>query len=142
MLTLLFSVLILPADTVTGRIVDSAGHAVPQAIVEVAELGTSVTTSADGAFRLNLAPGRYTLAVRRHGYAPVVREIIVTTATPAELQIMLTPSPFKLEPLTVTASRQPLASESSPLPVTSLTGDALRNAQSVSLAHVVEALPG
>ncbi|HEY7192677.1 MAG TPA: TonB-dependent receptor [Gemmatimonadales bacterium] len=142
MLTLLLSVLILPADTVTGRIVDTAGHAVPQAIVEVAELGTSVTTSADGTFRLNLAPGRYTLAVRRHGYAPAVREVVLTPGMPAELQIMLTPSAFQLEPLTVTATRQPLPSQSSPLPSTALTGDALRNAQSVSLAHVVATLPG
>jgi len=142
MLTLLLSALVLPADTVNGRIVDTAGHAVPQAIVEVAELGTSVTTSADGGFRLSLAPGRYTLAVRRHGYAPVVREIVVTPRMPSELQIMLTPSAFQLEPLTVTASRQPLSSQSSPLPVTALTGDELRNSQSVSLAHVVEALPG
>jgi len=142
MFTLLLSILVLPADTVTGRIVDTAGHAIPQAIIEVAELGTSVTTSADGTFRLSVAPGRYTLAVRRHGYAPVVREIVVAAATPAELQIMLTPSAFQLEPLTVTATRQPLPSQSSPLPVTALAGAELRNAQGVSLAHVVEALPG
>ena len=142
MVALILGVLTLPADTVTGRIVDTAGHAVPQAIVEVAELGTSVTTSAEGAFRLNIAPGRYTLAVRRHGYAPVVREVVVTPGTPTELQIMLTPSAFQLEPLTVTATRQPLPSQSSPLPATALMGDELRNAQSVSLAHVVEALPG
>src|SRR5207249_3677728 len=77
MLTLLLSVLILRADTVTGRIVDNAGQPVPQAIVEITELGTSVTAGADGAFRVALAPGRYTLAVRRHGFAPAVREIAV-----------------------------------------------------------------
>jgi len=134
-------VLILPADTVSGRVVDNAGQPVPQAIVEITQLGKSVTAGADGAFRIALAPGRYTLAVRRHGFAPALREIAVG-AGQAALEIVLTPSAFKLEPVTVTATRQPLAPGSSPLPATALAGDELREAQSVSLAHVVEALPG
>jgi len=141
MLTLLLSVLIQPADTVTGRVVDNAGQPVAQAIVEVTQLGTSVTAGADGAFLVTLAPGRYTLAVRRHGFAPVVREISVGGGQ-AALEIVLTPSAFRLEPVTVTATRQPLASVSSPLPATALAGGELREAQSVSLAHVVDALPG
>jgi iron complex outermembrane recepter protein len=143
MLGLLLSALLLPADTVAGRVIDNAGQPIPQAIIEVAELGTSVTATDAGAFRVALAPGRYTLAVRRHGFAPAVREVSVGAgqATPI-LEIVLRPSAFQLEPLTITATRQPLASETSPLPVSALSGDQLRAAQSVSLAHVVEALPG
>jgi len=142
MLPLLLSVLfVLPADTVSGRVVDNAGQPVPQAIVEITQLGRSVTAGADGGFRLSLTPGRYTLAVRRHGFAPVVRELSVGAGQPA-LEIVLQPSAFQLEPVTVTATRQALAAESSPLPATALAGDELRAAQSVSLAHVVEALPG
>src|SRR5216117_2940334 len=141
MFALLLSVLILPADTVTGRVVDNAGQGVPQAIVEITQLGKSVTAGADGAFRLSLTPGRYTLAVRRHGFAPIVREISVGAGQLA-LEIVLTPSAFQLEPVTVTATRQALAIESSPLPASALAGDELRAAQSVSLAQVVEALPG
>src|SRR3989441_3230899 len=141
MLTVLLSVLLLPADTVRGRVTDDAGQPVAQAIVEVADLGKSVTTAADGGFRIARAPGRYPLTVRRTGFAPVVREISVGTGQPA-LAIVLTPSAFRLEPVTVTATRQPLASELSPLPTAALAGDELRRAQSVSLAHVVAALPG
>src|SRR3989475_739096 len=141
MLTLVLSVLILPADTVTGRVVDNAGQPVPQAIVEITQLGKSVTAGADGASRVPLAPGRYARAARRRGSAPAVREISVG-AGQAALEIVLTPSAFNLEPVTVTATRQPLASASSPLPATALAGDELRQAQSVSRAHVVEALPG
>src|SRR5213076_3097996 len=88
--------------------VDSAGQGVPQAIVEITQLGKSVTAGADGAFWLSLAPGRYTLAVRRHGFAPIVREISVGAGQLA-LEIVLTPSAFQLEPVTVTATRQALA---------------------------------
>jgi len=98
--------------------------------------------TADGGFRLVLAPGRYTLAVRRHGFAPAVREISVGVPPGGTFEIVLRPSAFQLEPMTVTATGQPLASETSPLPADALAGDALRQAQSVSLAHVVEALPG
>src|SRR6266545_882941 len=141
MFALLLSVLILPADTVSGRVVDNAGQPVPQAIVEITQLGKSVTAGADGAFRVALAPGRYTLAVRRQGFAPAVREISVG-AEQSALEIVLTPSAFRLEPVTVTATRQPLASASSPLPADALAGDELRRAQGVSLAHVVATLPG
>src|SRR2546426_138518 len=142
MVVLLLPTLTAPADTVTGRVIDNGGQPIPQATVEITELGKSVTATADGGFRLVLAPGRYTLAVRRHGFAPAVREISVGGAAGGSLEIVLTPSAFQLEPVTVTATRQPLASGSSPLPATALAGDALRQAQSVSLAHVVEALPG
>src|SRR5882672_8541667 len=143
MLFLLLSSLLAPADTVTGRVIDDAGQPVAQAIVEVVDLGRSVPTGMDGAFRIALAPGRYTLAVRRHGFASAVREISVGGGQPtASLEIVLTPSAFRLEPVTITATRQPLASEFSPLPTDALAGDELRRAQSVSLAHVVEALPG
>jgi len=143
MLTLLLSVLILPADTVRGRVADNAGQPVAQAIVEVTDIGKSVTTGADGAFRIALAPGRYTLAVRRQGFAPAVREISVGSGQPSgAVEIVLAPSALRLEPVTVTATRQPLASASSPLPADALAGDDLRRAQGVSLAHVIEALPG
>jgi len=141
MLALLLSILILPADTVRGHVVDTAGQPIPQAIVEVADLGTRVTTGADGGFRIALAPGSYTLTVRRTGFGAAVREISVGTGQPA-LAIVLTPSAFRLEPVTVTATRQPLASQLSPLPTAALAGEELRRAQSVSLAHVVAALPG
>jgi outer membrane receptor protein involved in Fe transport len=143
MLVLLLSALLAPTDTINGRVVDNAGHPVAQAIVEITDLARSVTTGTDGAFRIVLAPGGYTLAVRRQGFAPAVREVVVGGGkSNGTLEIALTPSAFRLEPVTVTATRQPLASEFSPLPADALAGDELRRAQSVSLAHVVEALPG
>jgi len=141
MLALVLSILIPPADSVTGRVVDTAGHPIAGAIVEVTELGRTVTTASDGNFRLAIPPGRYTVAVRAHGYAPVVRAISVGAAE-GPLEIALTLSPFRLEPITVTATRQPLATEGSSLPATALAGDELRRAQGVSLAHVADVLPG
>ena len=71
-------------------------------------------------FRLQLPPGHYTLVIRRPGYAPAVREIAIDGGPTSPLQIALTPSPFRLEPITVTATRQPLAAEGSSLSATAL----------------------
>jgi iron complex outermembrane recepter protein len=145
MRVLLPAVLILFASTataqVTGRVTDAAGLPVATVSVEVAELGRSVLTDADGAYQLTLpGGGRYTIVFRHPGYAPAVREIAVTG--PQTLDVSLAPTALRLEPVTVTATRSPVATEGSPLPVASLAGQALRRAQSVSLAHVLEALPG
>jgi iron complex outermembrane receptor protein len=141
MLALILSILIPPADSVTGRVVDPGGQPIASAVVEIAELGRHVTTAADGSFRLALPPGHYTLVIRYQGYAPAVREIVGGPGQ-ALFEITLTPSPFRLEPVTVTATRQPLATTGASLPATALAGDELRQAQSVSLAHVVDVLPG
>src|SRR6267142_1315591 len=115
MLFFFIATLLQPSDTLMGRVVDVGGQPVAAAIVEVTELGRSVTTTEAGEFRVAIAPGRYTLAVRRHGFAPVVREIVVARGQ-ATLEIVLTPSALRLEPVTVTASRQPSAVQTSPLP--------------------------
>src|SRR2546425_3022763 len=128
-------------DTVFGRVTDSAGQPIGLASVAIPILSRQVATGADGAFRLTGVPrGRFTLVVRRPGYASIVREVAVPTAAP--LQIAMTATPFDVEPVTVTATRTPIAAAASPLPTASLGGDALRRTRGVSLAHVLEDLPG
>ena len=128
------------ADTLTGHITDATGQPISAATVEITELGRRVATAPDGSFRLALPPGRYTVVIRRTGFAPVVRDVMVAGA--ARVDVALTPSPFRLEPVTVTATRSPVAANASPLPVSQLAGAQLRQARGISLAHVVEALPG
>src|SRR5438445_13394048 len=127
-------------DTLTGRVTDQSGQPVALATVEIAELGTRVTTTADGAFRFNIPSGTYTLTVTRGGFAPASRTIAVRGTT--TLDVRLAVSPFALEPVTVTATRQPIAPDLSPLPVATLSGEGLRTEHGVSLAHVLEAHPG
>src|SRR6266566_840858 len=127
-------------DTLTGRVTDQSGQPVALATVEIAELGTRVTTTADGAFRFAIPTGTYTLTVAHAGFAPASRTIAVRGTT--TLDVRLAVSSFALEPVTVTATRQPIAPDLSPLPVATLSGEGLRREQGVSLAHVLEALPG
>src|SRR5256886_4092072 len=127
-------------DTLTGRVTDQSGQPVALATVEIAELGMRVTTTADGAFGFNIPGGRYTLTVTHAGFAPASRAIAVNGTT--TLDVRLAVSPFALEPVPLPAPRQPVALDLSPLPVASRSGPGLHREQGVSLAHVLEALPG
>jgi outer membrane receptor protein involved in Fe transport len=128
-------------DTLSGRVVDPDGNAVPGATVTVVELHRVAVTKADGGYRFtNLPAGRYTVTVRGLGFAPVARDVTIRGAT--ALAVTLRRTSIWIEPVTVTATRAPLAAGSSPLPTAALSEDRLRREQSVSLAHALADLPG
>ena len=127
-------------DTLRGTVVDTAGHPLAAATVSVAELGLTLVTKADGMFRVaELPTGRYTLVVRRLGYAPIV----ATAAVPGlPLALVLRPSALHLDAVTVTATRSAISPLASPLPTAELSGEQLRHAHEVSLAHALDQIPG
>lgn len=129
------------SDTLSGRVTDREGQPIALARVALSEIGREQLTAADGWFRFVGVPRRrYTLVVRRPGYVPIVREVSVPSAE--TIALTLSPTPFAVEPVTVTATRTPLDASASPLPVAVLGGDALRRAASVSLAQTLEGLAG
>ena len=128
-------------DTLSGRVVDPDGNAVPGATVTVVELHRVAVTRADGGYRFtDLPAGRYTVTVRGLGFAPVARDVTIRGAT--ALAVTLRRTSIWIEPVTVTATRAPLAASLSPLPTEALSEDRLRREQSVSLAHALADLPG
>src|SRR2546430_96213 len=128
-------------DTLSGRVADPDGNPVAGATVTVVELHRVAVTRADGLSRFaDLPPGRYTITVRGLGFAPLARDVAVRGAT--ALSVTLTRTAIWVEPVTVTATRAPLAAELSPLPTEALSEDRLRREQSVSLAHALANLPG
>jgi iron complex outermembrane recepter protein len=132
---------LVPAgDTLRGTVADTAGRPVPAATVNVAELGLTAITQADGVFRFSDVPaGRYTVVVRRLGFAPTVATAAV--AGPP-LAVVLRRSELHLEAVTVTATRSAIAPLASPLPTAELAGEQLRRAHEVSLAHALDQLAG
>jgi iron complex outermembrane receptor protein len=128
-------------QTLNGRVVDSAGAAIPNAVVSLAELRLATTTSGDGTFAFPVVPsGKFTLVVRRVGFASAVREIVVPNA--GDLVVQLSATPFEVEPVTITATRLPTTSLRSPLPTSALSEDQLRRDQSISVAKSLSKLPG
>lgn len=128
-------------EEVRGRVVDSAGAPIANAVVSLAELRLATKTAADGTFSFGGVPaGRYTLVARHVGYAAAVRDVVVSGAT--EVTLQLAETPFQVEPVTVTATRSPTSALSSSLPTSALSEDQLRREASISLAHSLRKLPG
>src|SRR2546428_7388948 len=93
-------------DTLAGRVVDRDRQGLADATVLVAELHRVTTTGPDGAFRFPaVPPGRYTVVVRRLGYAARVAEVEVGTG-PADLTLL--PAAVQVEAGDVTPTPQPV----------------------------------
>jgi len=132
---------VLPGDTLKGRITTVAGAPIPGVVVQLPELDRNTQTDRDGVFLLADVPaGTHTVVFRRPGFAPVVRSVDLTQAT--ELDVVLKETPFELEPVVVTGTRTPVQPLLSVLPTATLSSDQLRRHQSVSLAHMIDNIPG
>src|SRR5437879_13513876 len=94
----------LAGDTVSGRIVDSAGSPLPAAAVQLVELHRTTLAASDGRFSLpDVPPGRYTLVVRHPGYAAVVRPVVV--AGPVRVDLLPGSGPLQVAPVPATGAR-------------------------------------
>jgi iron complex outermembrane recepter protein len=127
------------ADTVRGRVVDGGGGGVAGARVTVTELGSAVTTGDDGRFALVVPRGRYTIIVESAGFATATRDF---DSQSGSLDLSLQTSPFRMDPVNVTVTRQPSAASESSLPVSSLGQETLRREHNESLARAVSTLAG
>ena len=85
-----------PAGTIEGSVVNASGDPVPGARVEVHQKdfypfsGSSTPCESDGAFRIEaLSPGYYTLRAKAEGYAPGYSEVVQPGVS--GLRIGLTP---------------------------------------------------
>ncbi len=85
-----------------GRVTDAlSGAPVVAAVVAVEGAGAETLSGADGSFVIRaLAPGRYTVRVRRLGYAPAyVEEVRIANGIDARVEVALAPLPVELTPV-------------------------------------------
>ncbi|WKW11909.1 TonB-dependent receptor [Pseudogemmatithrix spongiicola] len=132
------------AGKVHGIVTDSAGVALPNATVIVAELGRATTTDAEGKFTIRGVPvGDYHLSVMLLGYAPghlVVRvpaedsEVLAT--------IRLTATPLRLTAMVVAASPTGTESDRLTQAALELSGRSLSRALGSSVAASLAGEPG
>ncbi|HUQ46697.1 MAG TPA: TonB-dependent receptor [Gemmatimonadaceae bacterium] len=132
-----------PAVTgsISGIVTDAASRPVPGAIVSVTELRLQAVTGPDGRFGFSSVPaGHYTLVARRLGYASAVRSSIASQSTGVTMTLVSTP--MTVDPITVTATREPAVVGGSVLAVSEVSEEALRRNATISLAHSLKSLPG
>lgn len=129
------------ADSLSGVVSDSAARPVVGATVTITELNRVTYTGRHGRFAFADVPaGRYRLLVRRLGFAPLLRSVDVSGPTTVTLTLQATA--LEMDPVTITALRSSSPALSSPMSTAVLDEDALRRQQSVSIAHVLEGVPG
>lgn len=129
------------SNTVRGRVTDQSGNPLGGAEVIVVELERRTTSDGDGSFTLSRVPaGRYTVLVRRAGYAAAIRQI--DTASLGTFEIALDPVAVDLPAVVVTLTRSPVSARASPLPSDAISPAQLRRSHSVSLSNTLRTLPG
>lgn len=97
------------SGSVGGRVIEEGGAAVVGAQVVLGELERRADANDSGGFLIDDVPeGRYTVSVRRLGFAPYDAEIIVSAGARAGIEIVLVPTAITLAELTVIGSREEL----------------------------------
>ncbi len=129
---------------VSGSVVDSLKRPLAGATVEASGNGarTAATTAADGSFSLKLAPGVYTVAVRRAGFQAVDSEGVAVLAG-GSTALTVTLSELSTSNLRVIGSvTTRTAARSAISAVSSLPQGTLLERQSTTLQEVLPEIPG
>ena len=97
--------------TITGRVTDVDGGrpvvgATVRALTATGSTAAGAMTNDEGQYRLSVAPGTYTVSVRRVGYGAVEqRDVMVTAGGATEANVALAAVAVELNALVVTAGR-------------------------------------
>ena len=108
-----------PSFEIRGKIVDTAGKAIPKASVTLRPKGGTVTIAGaiakdDGSFIVpNLRPGVFTIRVVYIGYAPVIQDITIKPDTPVlDLGVAkLAPVAIQLDAMTIKEEKATVITE-------------------------------
>lgn len=126
----------------SGRVTDAAGMPLAQVSVAISELRRGALTDEHGRYAIPEIPaGLYRVSFQRLGYAPLVQRFMLGAGATA-LDVTLRESAIELPATQVTASAGATTPLTSPQPVSVLSGEALRQAQSANLGSTLELLPG
>jgi hypothetical protein len=91
-----------PNPVMRGAVQDTLGQALEGAQIEILGLKLVATTSGSGGYRLdNIKPGRYWVAVRRIGYAPLRAAMTFNPGDDREIIFELEPLAHRLSDLVV-----------------------------------------
>jgi len=130
------------ARTVSGRVTDTDGNPVAQAIVRLIELKRSATSDNDGKYSITqIPPGSYSVSFRVIGYAPQVRKVTVGNAD-VTVDVTLKPSVIELPAVQVSASAEATSALNSPQPVAVVGAEDLKKASPTNLGEALADIAG
>jgi iron complex outermembrane receptor protein len=125
-----------------GRVTDSTGTPIAQALVRILEIGRSAQTDQDGRYSFSSLPAvTARVSFSAVGYAPLVRQVVLGD-TLVELNVVLRASLIELPSIQVTASAIATTSLESPQPVSVMDRSDVEVARSPTLGQMVATVPG
>lgn len=131
---------------ISGTVTDPHGAAVAQAQVSATPVTSAssplqATSTNDGRFSLELAPGRYRLTITRDSFSTIEQDIDVNAGEAREMEVHLALEPLSSK-VVVTAQALPLDADSSPAPLTILTHRQIDQRVATSLPDLLVTQPG
>lgn len=94
------------AQQISGKTLDENGDPLPFVTIHILGTTTGTTSNSNGAYRLKLDSGEYTIVVQYVGYQKEQREIEIGSST-IKIDFQLLPEVFKLDEVVVTAGENP-----------------------------------
>src|SRR6266550_2921416 len=127
-------------QSVSGRVIDATGKAVPGAQVAVAGTGVRTTTDAEGRYSLTLsAAGAVALRVTAVGFSPQSKALTVAAGQTASVDFTLNANPVGLDAIVITATCQLQKAREIPNDVTQVAAGDVDKAPVTNFADLLNA---
>ncbi len=126
LLLLLCSMALLHAQSIKGKIQNTAGVGIEAATISILNTDKTTIAGKDGGFSLtNIAPGNYQLSISSIGFATQLKNVSVASNNATEIDITLTEQGKQLDEVLVTADKVEANLQKTPLAVTALNAKQL-----------------
>src|SRR5947209_4477035 len=127
--------------TIRGRVVDSAGIAIAQAVVSAEGVGSRATTRDNGDYAMTHVPaGTYLLHVRRLGYVTPAASVTVAEGQTVTQDFTVTHSVVSLAEVVIEPRARHTAAEELPVPVDVFTPEMIRAQGTTETAQILSQL--
>lgn len=134
--------------TISGRVTDADGArpvvgATVQALTGTGSSAGGALTNDEGQYRFAVAPGTYTLSVRRIGYGEIERRAVVVTAGgTTDVDVTLSAVAIVLNPTVVTGSRMPEKAQDAPSHTEVVTPQIIEERFTLTPVDQIRSVPG
>ena len=134
--------------TIAGRVTDVDGGrpvvgAAVQALTATGSSAAGTITNDEGQYRFSVAPGTYTVSVRRIGYGETERRnVVVSAGGTADVDVALSAVAIVLNPTVVTGSRMPEKAQDAPSHTEVVTPQIIEERPTLTPVDQIRSVPG